>query len=294
MSPSAFEAYLQFEKRLSAASIATYLSEWNCFDRYCRLQNEDPLTVDRNGLEAYLIYRRQKKGGGIGLRSAEKALTVLRVYMAYLVGEGLRRDNPADSVKVGGRSRELPAVLTEAEVDRFLSVIPTDTDAGKRDFALFELIYSCGLRVSEAVGLTAESFRFREAVVQVTGKGNRRRWIPVGERALRAASDYMTEARRRILGNRSDPGFFFLNNKGTPMTRHQAWEAVKKYAVESGLETKIHTFRHSFATHLLKNGADLRSVQELLGHADIMTTQIYTHVAGRDLVEQHKKFHPRG
>lgn len=294
MSSSAFEAYLRFEKRLSEASVATYLSEWNCFDQYCRKEEKNPLTIDRNGIESYLMYRRQEEGGGIGLRSTEKALTVLRGYMSYLISEGLRRDDPTVSIRVGGRSRELPAVLTEAEVDRFLAVIPTDTDNGKRDYALFELIYSCGLRVSEAVGLMVENFRFREAVVLVSGKGNRRRWVPVGDRAVCAARVYLTEARGRLLGVRTDTGRFFLNSKGEPMTRHQAWEALQKYAAVSGLKTKIHTFRHSFATHLLKNGADLRSVQELLGHADIMTTQIYTHVAGRDLIEQHKKFHPRG
>lgn len=294
MSSSAFEAYLRFEKRLSPASVATYLSEWHCFDRYCRERKEDPLTIDRNGIEAYLMYRRQSEGGAVGLRSVQKALTVLRVYMACLIGEGLRRDDPTASVKVGGRNRDLPVVLTEADVDRFLSVIPVDTDTGKRDYALFELIYSCGLRVSEAVGLTVENFRFREAVVLVTGKGGRRRWVPVGERAVSAATVYLREVRGRMLGDRTDSGVFFLSNRGMPMTRHQVWETVKKYAAGIGLETKVHTFRHSFATHLLKNGADLRSVQELLGHADIMTTQIYTHVAGRDLVEQHKKFHPRG
>lgn len=294
MESAAFEAYLRIERRLSPAAAVTYLSEWKCFDIYCREKGVDPITVDRNGISDYLMYRRGEEGGGIGLRSAEKALTVLRSYMGYLVKEGLRQDDPTELVKIGGRGRALPSVLSKDEVDRFLSVIPTDTDAGIRDYALFELIYSCGLRVSEAVGTEIENFRFREAVILVSGKGGRRRWIPVGERAVRAAHRYLTEIRPRLLGFRTDSGRFFLNAKGEPLTRHQAWEALRKYAALSGLTTKIHTFRHSFATHLLQNGADLRSVQELLGHADITTTQIYTHVAGRDLIRQHKKFHPRG
>lgn len=294
MSPSAFEAYLKLEKRLASSSVATYMSEWSCFDQYCQEKKIDALTIDRSGIEDYLMYRRAEDGGEVVMRTLEKALTILHSYMDFLVKEGLRRDNPTVSIKLGGRSHSLPAVLTEAEVNRFLSAIDIDSDAGKRDFALFELIYSCGLRVSEAVELTVDRFRFREALVLVCGKGNRKRWVPIGERAAQAVYSYLTEVRGRLLGVKNDSGWLFLNNKGGRMTRQQAWQTAKKYAATSGLSIKIHTFRHSFATHLLKNGADLRSVQELLGHADIMTTQIYTHVAGRDLIDQHKKFHPRG
>ncbi len=294
MSVSAFEAYLRIERRLAPLTVSTYLSECRIFNAYCREQTLSPETVDRNGISEYLKYRRRPEGGGLGIRAAEKALTAVRSYMEFLVKEGLRADEPTELIRIGGRFSSLPRVLTESEIDRLLESIPADTAEGKRDYALFEMIYSCGLRVSEAVGLKTENFRFRESAVLVDGKGGRRRWIPVGERALKAALRYRDEARPQFSGVLSDGGVFFLTDRGRPMTRHQIWERLKKYAVLSGLETKIHTLRHSFATHLLQNGADLRSVQEMLGHADISTTQIYTHVADRDLVLQHEKFHPRG
>lgn len=294
MAVTAFEVYLKIERRLAPLTVSTYLSEYQAFNAYCREQTLSPEIVSRDDISEYLKYRRRPEGGGLGIRAAEKALTALRSYMEFLVKEGLRSDDPTELIRVGGRFSQLPKVLTEAEVDRLLASIPVDTAEGKRDYALFELIYSCGLRVSEAVGLKSENFRFREAVVLVDGKGGRRRWVPVGEQALQAAIRYRDEARPQLSGVLSDNGAFFLTRRGRPMTRHQIWERLKKYAVLSGLETKIHTLRHSFATHLLQNGADLRSVQELLGHADISTTQIYTHVADRDLVLQHEKFHPRG
>ena len=271
MAVTAFEVYLKIERRLAPLTVSTYLSEYQAFNAYCREQTLSPETVSRDDISEYLKYRRRPEGGGLGIRAAEKALTALRSYMEFLVKEGLRSDDPTELIRVGGRFSRLPKVLTEAEVDRLLASIPVDTAEGKRDYALFELIYSCGLRVSEAVGLKSENFRF-----------------------LQAAIRYRDEARPQLSGVLSDNGAFFLTRRGRPMTRHQIWERLKKYAVLSGLDTKIHTLRHSFATHLLQNGADLRSVQELLGHADISTTQIYTHVADRDLVLQHEKFHPRG
>lgn len=293
-SSAAFEAYLRIERRLSATSVETYLTEWIWIDEFCRNEEKSAIQWSSTDVSDYLLFRRSLKGGGISLRSAQKSLTILRCYMGFLIKEGLRRDDPTALMKINGAKGALPSFLTEDEVNRLLSVIDLECPEGMRDYAILELIYSCGLRVSESIGIMVEDIRFHESLVMVTGKGSRRRWIPVGERALLACKRYFTQARGVLLGPKTDSGLFFLSCRGQKMSRQQVWVKLKKYAMLAGLETKLHTLRHSFATHLLQHGADLRSVQEMLGHADIMTTQIYTHVANQDLIQQHKKFHPRG
>ena len=285
-----YRYYLKIERSLSLNTVGAYFRDVTAFLDWLELQTagKNLSAMSTDDVISYL------QSMTVSKRTQARILSSLRSFFSWLMQEGYIRDNPCDGVDAPKIGRYLPEVLSVKEVGQIMDAVPLTDWLGLRDRAILEMLYGCGLRVSEAVGLKTENFRFRESAVLVDGKGGRRRWIPVGERALKAALRYRDEARPQLSGVLSDNGAFFLTRRGRPMTRHQIWERLKKYAVLSGLDTKIHTLRHSFATHLLQNGADLRSVQELLGHADISTTQIYTHVADRDLVLQHEKFHPRG
>jgi integrase/recombinase XerD len=185
-----------------------------------------------------------------------------------------------------------PEVFSLGEVEQLLAAIRQDTPEGLRDRTLFELIYSAGLRVSEATGLTLDRLHLVEGVVRVTGKGDKDRFVPLGSQALQWLAKYLNDARPKLLKD-SRITAVFLNFRGDELGRKGIWKNFKQYAVKAGLEGKVHTLRHSFATHLLAGGADLRSVQELLGHVSINTTQIYTHVDSGELGRAHRKFHPR-
>ena len=192
-------------------------------------------------------------------------------------------------------SRSLPKTLSELDVDRLLEAPVADTAQGLRDIAMLETLYATGLRVSELVGLTLAQFDSITGLVRVIGKGSRERLVPLGMQCLDAISQYMSEARPELLGMRQSE-FVFITRLGSSMTRQAFWQLIKKYALQAGVNSSLspHTLRHAFATHLLNHGADLRSVQMLLGHSDLSTTQIYTHVATARLQELHKQHHPRG
>lgn len=187
----------------------------------------------------------------------------------------------------------IPRYLKTEEIERLLDACDPGQPLGIRDRAIFELIYSCGLRVSEAVGLTVARISLHERAVRVMGKGARERMVPLGERARKDLGEYLSSVRPSLLG-RSSVDELFLGRGGKKLSRKTVWKIFKRLAASAGLEAKVHTLRHSFATHLLQGGADLRSVQELLGHADIGTTQIYTHVSQEVLKRTHAEFHPRG
>ncbi|MGA2480560.1 MAG: tyrosine-type recombinase/integrase, partial [Spirochaetia bacterium] len=187
----------------------------------------------------------------------------------------------------------IPRYLAAEEIDKLLDACDPGRPLGVRDRALFELIYSCGLRVSEAVGLTVTRVSLPEAAVRVMGKGSRERMVPMGKRAKEELEKYLSTV-RPVLAGRAPVDTLFLGRGGKKLSRKTVWRIFKRLALSAGLEGKVHTLRHSFATHLLQNGADLRSVQELLGHADIGTTQIYTHVSQEVLKRTHAEFHPRG
>lgn len=203
--------------------------------------------------------------------------------------ERIRIDNPADTLESPMREKNLPRVLSPEQVDTFLDSIRIDTPYGLRDRALFELIYSCGLRISEAVSLSLQALHFKEKVILVHGKGDKERLVPFGAEAEKWLSLYLQTARGELLGNRVSPALF-INNRGTRLSRKGIWKRFQDIEVLSNIEAKVHTLRHSFATHLLAGGADLRSVQELLGHADVSTTQIYTHIEDDALQMYHAEF----
>jgi integrase/recombinase XerD len=188
----------------------------------------------------------------------------------------------------------IPSVFSLDEVELFLSSIDIGDPLGLRDRALFELIYSCGLRVSEAIALDLGSVYSKESLVRVTGKGNKERLVPIGETAIFWLKKYLSDSRPSLVADIKKGMWVFLSRRGKCLGRKGVWKRFKEICMKAGIEGKVHTLRHSFATHLLSGGADLRSVQELLGHADISTTQVYTHVDEPVLHKAHKKYHPRG
>ena len=286
----AFAAYLSAELRLSEATVAAYTLEARLLLEYCR-SGECPLErFSATELIEYLVHRQIE---GASRKTTAKSLSALRAFFAFLVREGLMPANPAEHVETPRIPRHIPEVYSREEVERLLAAIDLSTPGGMRDRFLFELIYSCGLRVSEAAELSLDRIYRQDKFIRVVGKGSKERVVPIGDLALEWLDRYLSEARSALAGGRRIKALF-VNHRGTPLTRKGMWKRFKRYALLAGLNGKIHTLRHSFATHLLRGGADLRTVQVLLGHADIGTTQIYTHVDERELAEYHRRYHPRG
>jgi integrase/recombinase XerD len=228
-------------------------------------------------------------------RTTGRLVSSLRRFYRFALQEGLRQDDPCAQIESPKLPRSLPKSITEAEVESLLAAPDEATDLGLRDRAMLETLYASGLRVSELVGLKVQQVSLDMGVVRVLGKGSKERLTPLGEEALAWIRRYQELARPAILGARKTDALF-VTGRGAPMTRQAFWGLVKRYAARAGIRAAIspHTLRHAFATHLVNHGADLRVVQMLLGHADISTTQIYTHVARERLKRIHEKHHPRG
>ena len=284
-----FEDYLNVELRLSPESTKTYLSECRIFLHYLNESDLELKNLNTSNLIDFLIWRQL---GGVTQRTIAKVLSSIRSFYRYLNAEGAVDRNPAELIETPRISRKVPRVFSIEEVESFLASIDTSTPLGLRDRALFELVYSSGLRVSEAVNLTLDRIHLGEAILHITGKGSKDRLAPMGEVAGLWLKRYLKESRPVLSGSKKNP-FVFLNRRGQKLSRKGMWKRFKEIAQKKGLDGKIHTLRHSFATHLLAGGADLRSVQELLGHADIGTTQIYTHVGQKQLQSYHSMYHPR-
>jgi integrase/recombinase XerD len=284
-----FEDYLNVELRLSPQTVATYLAELRVFFDYLRENDRELYGVESSDLIDFFVWRQLR---GVTQRTLAKALSAVRSFYRYLLLEKVVDSNPAELIESPKVPRKIPRVFSQREVERFLATIDTSTALGLRDRALFELIYSCGLRVSEAVELTLGRVFLKDAALHVTGKGSKDRYTPLGEVAEYWLKRYLTEARPELARGIQDD-HLFLSRRGRKLSRKGMWKRFNQTLMKAGLQGKIHTLRHSFATHLLAGGADLRSVQELLGHADIGTTQIYTHVGQKELRVYHDKYHPR-
>ncbi len=231
---------------------------------------------------------------GIAASSATRKLSALRSFFRFLVTEHGLASSPTSLINNPRTGRTLPVVLSVEQVEKILSQPDTSTPVGLRDRALLEITYACGLRASEAVSLEVHCLDMKLGYVRVTGKGNRQRIVPAGAIAMEWIGRFMDQGRNRLIG-RSASNYLFPARAGRPMSRQRFWQLLKKYAASAGIEGPVypHALRHSFATHLLEGGADLRTVQMLLGHSDITTTQIYTHLDIGRLRSIHKKFHPR-
>ena len=288
-----YDTYLRVELRMSPNTVEAYLREVVRLEDFLVKNNRSWGDADTAILEEYLIHDRQKEKD-LSPRTLSRILSSLRSMMEYLQLSGVRKDNPLNSMDMPRITQSLPEVMNLEEIEAFLDAIPLDTNLGKRDRTLFELIYSCGLRVSEAVDMEMTHIFLEEGMIQVFGKGSKERWVPLGSEAEYWLRLYLKDVRPRLLKPGIQTNKVFLNNRGKGLSRKGMWKNFRTIADNAGVSGKIHTLRHSFATHLLQGGADLRSVQEMLGHSDISTTQIYTHLDRDDLVKAHGDFHPRG
>ncbi len=236
-----------------------------------------------------LYYLIKRQSDGCSELTIAKDISGIRAFGDYLVRKGLWQENLALALDKPKAARHLPKVLSIEQIDALLSCIDTSTPSGKRDDALFELIYSCGLRISEACTLKMSNLHLNEKLILVHGKGDKERIVPFGERALEKILVYLNEVRPELVRGRNIAEVF-VNYRGQPISRKGVWKRFQELEALSGIEAKVHTLRHSFATHLLSGGADLRSVQELLGHSDLSTTTIYTHVTDKQLEDAHEKY----
>jgi integrase/recombinase XerD len=292
-----YQDWLLLELHLAENSISTYSGETSMLLLWATAGGYEPCLMGPNDITAYIEARQglgNKGEDNLSSRTVSRIMSSLRSFFDYLVISEYRQTNPLDKLKPPSMIHTLPQVMTIEDVDRFLGEIKTDSAFGIRDRALFEIIYSCGLRVSEAVELCLENIFIKEGLIRVLGKGSKERLIPLGEEAEFWLRRYLSETRNLLVKPGKRNTSLFLNNRGDGLSRKGMWKRFKEIALKAGVEGNIHTLRHSFATHLLRGGADLRSVQELLGHSDISTTQIYTHLNRNDLAQAHKKFHPRG
>lgn len=236
-----------------------------------------------------LYYIIKRKEDGCSELTIAKDISGLRAFGDYLERKGMWSENPAMELDKPKAARNLPKVLSIEQVDSLLDSIDKTSLSGKRDDALFELVYSCGLRISEVCTLKLANLHLEERLILVHGKGDKERLVPFGDRAYEKILVYLNEVRPELVKGRN-VAELFVNYRGEPISRKGVWKRFKELEALSGVEAKVHTLRHSFATHLLQGGADLRSVQELLGHSDLSTTTIYTHVTDKQLEEAHEKY----
>lgn len=284
-----YDDYLFLELRLSQLTRETYAREIDRFFIFLLENSLEPERIVTEDLIKYLSFLNEK---GLDPVTITKSLSCLRSFFRFLNYEGYREDNPTERIEFQKKNTKLPDVLSLMEIDCFLNSISTDDFLGIRDRALFELIYSCGLRISEAVTLTLGNLFFEDALIRVHGKGNKDRMVPFGSKAELWLRKYLNEVRPNLIKHGIKEDHIFLSIRGKGISRKGVWKRFKEVSDKSGIDAKIHTLRHSFATHLIQGGADLRIVQELLGHSDISTTQIYTHVQNSDLQKNHDEFHP--
>jgi integrase/recombinase XerD len=283
---------LWLEDGLRDATLTAYRTDLRGYAGWLRRRGSGLAGAGRSELHGYLA---ERMGGGLRASSAARCASTLRRFYRYCQRERLVPLDPTADLPSPTQGRGLPGSLSEGQVERLLESPDTDSVLGLRDRAMLELLYATGLRVSELVTLRLGQLQRSHGVLRVTGKGGRDRLVPIGEIALEWAERYLREARPELLGDRSSETLF-VTRRGRGMTRQAFWQHVQRYATIAGIERNVspHTLRHAFATHLVSHGADLRTVQLMLGHASLSTTQIYTHVARERLRNLHAEHHPRG
>jgi len=285
-----FLNYLSVDKGLALNSIRSYERDLDAYLHFLKVDNPgEAAAVDIAAFLASLSER------GISPASAARSLAAIRGFHKYLIIDGLAQHDPTTNLETPRGWKRLPKTLSAADVEALLKQPDNSNRISVRDRAMLELLYATGLRVSELIGLRVQNVNLERGFLLVMGKGSKERVVPMGDAAIRAIEEYLSDARQSLLqGKESELLFISQQRKG--MTRQTFWERIKLYAIKAGIPQNVspHTLRHSFATHLLDNGADLRSVQAMLGHSDVSTTQIYTHVSRERLKRIHEKYHPRG
>ncbi len=289
-----FISYLKLEKSLSKNSIAAYLHDYEKLLDFFALDypSLSPAATEYKHLQAFV-----KAIHELGLEASTQARMIsgIKSFFHYLALEDVITNNPARLLEVPKIKRKLPEVLSTKEIDAMLAQIDKSKAEGERNYAMLELLYSCGLRVSELVGLQISNLFFDDGFIKVQGKGNKQRLIPINKKAMHYTKLYLTSIRNQVLVAPNFTDIVFLNNKGKNLSRVMVFYIIKALAEKAGIKKIIspHTFRHSFATHLVEGGANLRAVQEMLGHESITTTEIYTHIDRTFLRDNILKFHPR-
>jgi len=287
-----FLNYLYVERGLAQNTIDSYRRDLEKFTVFLKNQGfYDLKNIKRESIVNYLFSLNQE---GRAAATVARHTAAIKAFFKFLFQEGYLKENPAADLERPKQDKKLPKFLTLEEVDKLLDGPVLATPAGIRDKAMLELLYATGLRVSELVNLGINNLNLEVGYVRCLGKGSKERIIPLGQKAIESLSTYLQRGRSKLLKNRREQGLF-LNNHGKKMTRQGFWKILKAYTKKVGIEKEIspHVLRHSFATHLLENGADLRAVQEMLGHADISTTQIYTHITRNKISQVYRQAHPR-
>ena len=285
---------LKLERNLSDNSIESYKTDLTKLIIFFKDNNVDDLENVKTELISK-FFRIQKKEG-ISSSTTARYRSTLKGFFSYLYSNNYVTEDPTEKISSAKITRKLPAVLAFSDIEEILAQPDTNHTLGRRDKAILELLYSSGLRVSELIELKISDLFFEDEVIRVLGKGSKQRIVPVGSSALKYVTKYLIESRPSLENRAKSKNYVFLNKRGTKLSRMGLWKIVERYTKEAGIDIDVypHTFRHSFATHLLEGGADLRSVQEMLGHSDISTTQIYTHIDREYVKQVHKDFHPRG
>lgn len=289
----AFVKYLRFERNLSVNTQAAYQSDLKKYLSYLQSAQIDLTAVTHHHISEYLFYR---KSQGDKVATLCRQLESIRMFHKFLFAENCSPNDPGIKTVSPKLLHKLPSVLSIREMDRLLASIPKTKELGIRYKAMLELLYATGMRISELVNLNNDQLDLESGYVKVMGKGKKERLIPLGHAARTAIRQYLEARSKKFVNRNHEKNVLFLSKFGGKMSRNEVWRQLKNLAKKAGINGSIspHMFRHSFASHLLERGADLRSVQELLGHASLSSTQIYTHIATRRLKEMHHQYHPRG
>jgi integrase/recombinase XerD len=288
-----FSDYLRIEKRYSQHTVSAYCRDLNRF--YAELAGQKVDSVTTADIRGFLIFLKKQ---GLSPASVARSLSSIKSFFKYLCQDKQLQDNPAEILETPKRWRNLPDVLSSEDVDNLLKSPDLESVLGLRDKAMLEILYASGLRVSELINLQVSQLDMEVGYLRTFGKGSKERIVPIGAVAKRAVYNYIFNSRPALASNRKDgrkAEELFVTRRGRGMTRQGFWKLLKGYVSQANVKVSVspHTLRHAFATHLLERGADLRSVQQMLGHSDISTTQIYTHILGKRMLEIHQQFHPR-
>ena len=289
-----FENFLRFERNFSENTLDAYLRDIKKLRDYAEfdLENTGPFEITYENIQEYLFQLSKKK---FSERSQARWISSIKSFFKYLVEDEFRTDNPTTLLEGPKLGLYLPDTLSFEDVNRIIAVIKNDTDLGRRNHCMVEVLYGCGLRVSELIDLKISNINFKESYLKVEGKGDKSRFVPMASFTSKLIKDYIRDIRSKYKINKKCEDILFLNSRGSAMSRVIVFIIIKELTEKAGINKKIspHTFRHSFATHLLQNGADLRYIQEMLGHSSITTTEIYTHLKNEELRDVILNFHPR-
>ena len=293
----ALEDYMHFlrvERQLAMNTLTSYKRDLTDYIEFLVAMNIDSIEATTRG--DILLYLQKLNGEGKSARTVSRHISSIRSFHQFLLREKVTTANPTTHLELPKIEQKLPRVLSMEEIDKLIDTPDRSKPQGIRDHALLEILYGTGMRVSELIDLDLDDVHLSMGFVRVFGKGGKERIVPLGNKAIAACTQYVNEARTRFISNQTSPvDALFVNMRGGRLTRQGCWKLLKGHALKANIQKKLtpHILRHSFATHLIENGADLRAVQEMLGHADISTTQIYTHVSRSRLKEVYVKFHPR-